>query len=86
MSKLKKLKQLDGKFDAGGEGGLLTLSQGSQTKLKGVNDENDYVHFVVKLDRAELHKHAIAMHEVPVENRNTLEQRLIRRYRKTHAV
>ena len=85
MNKLKNKKQIDGKYDAG-DNGLLTLSPNSQIKLKGVSDENDYVHFVVKLDRAELHKHAIAMHEVPVENRNTLEQRLIRRYRKTHSV
>lgn len=86
---IKKLKQLDGKAEPQEKQFVpTTLDQLWGYSGKGkytTSDEATYTQQLNDMNKSDLQHHAVQMGLIPVDNRNTLIQRLTREFRKHYA-
>ena len=85
MTKLKKLKQVDGKIDNIQNSRPQTLEQlwgGTGAGRYSTLDKATYEAGLKDMNKSDLQKHAVTCNLIPIDNRETLITRLVREFEK----
>jgi len=80
--KLKSLSQTHGKKETHQATTLDQIWGEDGTSKYKTMDEGKYLSSIEGMDRTDLHSHAVTVGIIPVDNRDTLTQRLMREFRK----